>query len=362
MENTNTAITPKLLQEIYLCGRDLAASKVSAVFDGQISDLCIRTRYPKEVQTFIAACLSKRGELEAGAGERCLFIRDLEAWKKTCSTSRGNILIAHPELDFEGARNELLQLARNGNHSVVYALTNPRADIPEIIDLVEPSRYDLLEILKNNDYPPADAESLANRSNGNVYLLTQLLTGTTERRAWATGKEGYNLRLLALVGGWNDASDLDQSALNDLLDLPYKDWVKILYPLTREKEPPILLEGKVFRPISRYEVWQQLGHYLIDTDIERFADVAVKVLSSTEAVLDLPESERSAAFMHREGPAYSRVLRKGIAETLALLGGQGAALEYSPPGPAYAAERVVRSLLNQADWKTWASLSDVMPL
>jgi hypothetical protein len=362
MENTTTTITPKLLQEIYLCGRDLAVSKVNAVFDAQISELCIRTRYPKEVQAFIAACLSKRGELEAGAGQRCLFIRNHETWEKTCNTSQGNVLIAHPELDFEGSRNELLQLARKGAHSVIYALANPRADISEIIDLVEPSRYNLLEVLKNNDYPPADAESLANRSNGNVYLFTQLLTGTTERRAWATGKEGYDLRLLALVGGWNDASDLDKEALNDLLDLPYKDWVKALYPLTREKEPPILLEGKVFRPISRYEVWQQLGHYLTDTDIERFADVAVKVLSSTEDVLDLPENERSTAFMHREGPAYSKVLRKSIAETLTLLGGQGAALEYSPPGPAYTAERVVHSLLNQADWKIWASLSDVMPL
>jgi hypothetical protein len=362
METANPAMTPQLLQDALLLKRDTAIAKVNAVFDGQIQELCLRTRYPKEMNTFIAACLAQRGELEKGAGERCLFVRDRETWTKFCESSTGSILVAQPELDFESARNELLQPARVGHNAVIFALTNPRADMSEIVDLVEPSQHDVLELLKKHNYPPADAARIAKRSNGNIHLLTQLLSGTSERRKWATGSDGYNLRCLALIGGWNDGAERDQSALTELLGEPYEAWTQRLYPLTYEVEPPVLLEGKSFRPVSRYETWQQLGHYLTNADLERFRAAATKILSETEATLKLPKAERASAIFSDKQPTYSSALRKGIAETLALLGGQGKSLNCSPTLPAQTADQVIYSLLNEAEWQRWASLSDVMPL
>lgn len=355
-------MTPQLLQDALLLKRDHAIAKVNAVFDGQIQELCLRTRYPKEMTTFIAACLVQRGELERGAGERCLFVRDRETWIKLCGSSSSCILVAQPELDFESARNELLQLARVGHNAVIFALTTPRADLSEVADLFEPSQHEVLELLKRHNFSPADADRLAKRSNGNIHLLTQLLSGTSERKKWATGNDGYQLRCLALVGGWNDGSECDQSALSELLGQPYEGWIQRLYPLTHEVEPPVLLEGKAFRPVSRYETWQQLGHYLTDADLERFGTVAIRVLSESDATLELPKEERTTAIFHDKKPSYSPSLRKGIAETLALLGGQGKSLKCSPTLPAQTADHVVYSLLNKAQWNIWASLSDVMQL
>ena len=362
METANSTLTPQLLQDALLLKRDPAIAKVNAVFNGQIQELCLRTRYPKEMTAFIAACLSQRGELEKGAGERCLFVRDRESWTKLCGSSSNCILVAQPELDFESARNELLQQARGGHNAVIFALTDPRPDLPEVVDLIEPSRHEVLELLKKHNYPPADADRLAKRSNGNIHLLTQLLSGTSERRKWATGQDGYQIRCLALVGGWNDGSECDQLALSELLGQPYAGWVQRLYPLTHEMEPPVLLEGKAFRPVSRYETWQQLGHYLTDADLERFGTAATRVLSESDATLDLPKEERATASFRKQKPTCSPALRKGIAETLALLGGQGKSLKCSPTLPAQTADHVVYSLLGKAQWNIWASLSDVMPL
>lgn len=355
-------MTPQLLQDALLLQRDSAIAKVNALFNGQLPELCIRTRYPKEMTAFIAACLSQRGELDKGLGTRCFFVRDRESWKKLCASSTSCILVAQPELDFETARNELIQLARIGHNAVIYALTSPRPDLSEVVDLNEPNKNDVQELLRKHNYPPADAERLSTRSNGNIYLLTQLLSGTSERKKWATGNDGYHIRCLSLVGGWNDGSECDQSALSELLGQSYEGWVQRLYPLTREVEPPILLDGKVFRPVSRYETWQQLGHYLTDTDLERFEAVAKRVLSECDPILDLPKEERSTAIFQKKRPACSPALRKGIAETLALLGGQGKSLTCSPTLPAQTADHVVYSLLNKAHWNMWASLSDVIPL
>ena len=222
METANPTITPQLLQDALLLKRDPAIAKVNAVFDGQIQELCLRTRYPKEMTAFIAACLAQRGELEKGVGERCFFVRDRESWTQLCGSSSSCILVAQPELDFESARNELLQQARVGHNAVIFALTNPRADLAEVVDLIEPSQHEVRELLKKHNYPPADADRLATRSNGNIYFLTQLLSGTSERRKWATGDDGYQIRCLALVGGWNDRSEGDQSALSELLGQPYE--------------------------------------------------------------------------------------------------------------------------------------------
>ena len=362
METFHAVITPQLLQDALLLKREMVVKKLDLMFDGKVMELCLRTRYPKEVAIFVTACLAQRGELEHGAGERCLFVRDKETWTKLCGTTNDGILVALPELDVEGDRSELLRLARAGNNSVIYALTNPRADLADVVDLIEPSQYDVQELLRKHSFPPSEVARLAMQSNGNIHLLTQLLSDTSERRKWATGDQGYQLRCLALLGGWREGFESDQSALSELLGTPYEVWVQNLYPFTRGVEPPVLLEGKAFRPVSRYETWQQLGHYLMDADLERFSTAAKRILSENDTTLDIPKEERATAIFHDKTPAYSAALRKGIAETLALLGGQGRNLTCSPTLPAQTADHVVYSLLNNAEWKTWASLSDVMPL
>src|SRR5262249_2169539 len=143
--------------------------------------------------------------------------------------------------------------------------------------------------------------------------------------------------------GWNDASELDRAALTRVVGEPYETWVQRIYPLTKKAEPPVLLDGKFFRPVSRYEAWQQLGHYLTDADLKRFEGVATDILSETSPELDLPKGERDLASFRQQRPTYSSALRKGIAETLALLGAQGNTLPCTANLAAAIADRVVSS-------------------
>jgi hypothetical protein len=363
METTIRALNPMLLQDIFLLKRERAVAKVNAVFDGVIKELCLRTRYPRQVAGFISACLAQRGELESGAGARSFFIRDRATWQTLCDLEHGTnrILIADPELDFDAARSELLPAARACEHAVIYSLANPRPDSPEVVTLNEPTEFDVRELLRKHQFPSARADQLAKRSNGNIYLLTRLLTGTSDRPDWASGDAGYYFRCLALIGGWSDSSDLDRSALTEILGEPYETWVQRLYPITKREEPPVLLDGTSFRPISRYDTWQQLGSFLTDSDLHRFERVAEKVLGELSAELDLPKAERQLAIFRSKRETYSTAFREGIAETLALLGGQGKTLPCSPNLASNVAIRVVSSLLGDGDWKRWASTSSVMP-
>lgn len=352
------------MQELFLLGRANAVQSMQLVLDGECDELCFRTRYPKELSTFVAACLRERNELKTGAGERCLFVENRETWQRLCETEApGRILVAHPAIDFEADRTELLNEARLREHSVVYALANPRPDIPRVTELPQPRKHEVEELLLKYDFGPAEASGLAARSNGNVYLLANLLAGTTERRPWATGELGYQLRILALLGGWIDGFKPDQSAIMNLAGEPYESWIARVYPLTRQEEPPVFMDGEHVRPASRYESWQQLAHYLTDIDLRRFGETALSILREIEPRLDLPKEQRQyASFRPATREICSPMLRRGVAETLALLAAQNEPLQTTAGRALHVVESVVHQLLHDADWKQWASLDDNMPL
>src|SRR5436190_100817 len=98
METTIPKLSTHLLQDIFLLKRDPAVAKLNSVFDGTTKELCLRTRYPKQVAGFISACLAQRNELESGAGARYFFVRDRPVWQTLCSPEHDSnqILVADP--------------------------------------------------------------------------------------------------------------------------------------------------------------------------------------------------------------------------------------------------------------------------
>jgi hypothetical protein len=364
MDTASQRLDPALAQDLFLLGRDAAIAAVNRVFSGEYDELCLRTRFPRELDSFIGAILRQRNELETGIGQLCLFVDDRDTWVRLCETEPARrILIAGPELDFEVHRTELMQAARMRKHGAIYAATTPRPDVPHIADLNQPQTYQVQEILVKHRYSEAEAAQFAQRSNGNVYLLAKLLTHTAERRKWSNVEIGYQLRHLALLGGWNEQSIEDCAAISEITDEPYDGWSKILHPLTIDQEPPVLAEGSVFRPVARYETWQQLSPYLRDADLMRFQKLATKVLGQIDPRLDLPSDRRSFAILPLDAPRITTGLfRKGLAESLALLAGQKHALKTSAGAAEHVADSVVSDLLDTADWKRWATLSRNMPL
>ena len=91
--------------------------------------------------------------------------------------------------------------------------------------------------------------------------------------------------------------------------------------------------------------------------------MALRILGEKDPQFELPKDERFAASMHGKVLNHSRSIREGVVESLALLGAKGNALSSTSQGRAEGTARlVVRKLLYNADWLTWASLNNEMPL
>lgn len=114
---------------------------------------------------------------------------------------------------------------------------------------------------------------------------------------------------------------------------------------------------------DRLTLWESVGPLLRDDLLDNFAKLAVQVLPEIDPKLELETDQRFAAELFGRKRTYSKRIRKGVAETLALLGAKSEALKTCTIGkPESVAYNVVNKLLRESCPACWASLNDILPL
>lgn len=141
------------------------------------------------------------------------------------------------------------------------------------------------------------------------------------------------------------------------------NWRQELQGLSLQESPPVKQANDMWRVVDRGIAWEAAGRRIFDEHLERFQSVAITVLGEKDPKFELPPEERAYAVINGNRMEYSSALRKGIAETLALLGSRPQPLTSCSDGkPGSVACLVVRGLLRSGDPEMWASLNDVLPL
>ena len=141
------------------------------------------------------------------------------------------------------------------------------------------------------------------------------------------------------------------------------EWVDALKEVALRPESPLKQKDGKWEVSERKDTWKTIGPRITDAQLDKLKAVAVEVLTERDPQFDLDPSERYAAAIHGKELKHSRSIRKGLAETLALLGSDPSALTMATLGrPEAVANVAVREILADADWLRWASLSDVLPI
>jgi len=163
-----------------------------------------------------------------------------------------------------------------------------------------------------------------------------------------------------------DKFEVDKKIVEKLSNKKYADWVlKIRKSLQKDGSPLNFKSGiwTVGETVEkRKAIWQSLGTMLFDEHLDRFGQIVVDVLKEPDPKFELPAKDRYLANIHGKNLKHSSVLRKGLAESLALLGAYPEALKYCSSGKAEAiAITSVREIFKDADWILWGSLNDLLP-
>lgn len=357
---------PPLTPDVFLANRENARAKLEGLFTDTTVPLRLDTRYPDDVVDFVCACIAALDdERRVEVTGKCLVISGADAWNAIAVRgSESHILIANSPLDLSGgAGTRLIQLARRAGHAIIFGGTPGGIPDPARVSLPPPRIDQIQEALEKAGYGRERARSLAQKSGGNLGPLLRCIQNLPFMPEWAEGSVAAELAVAALLGSWSEESDADRAVVEVLLGNPYGEWIGKVREVALRPGTPLAHTDGAWKFAARYEGWLALGPQLFDEHLNRLQAAATSVLQEIDPQFDLPTKERLTARIYGKDFAYSRLLRNGLAESLALLGSYPEALTsctLSKVGRT--AALAVRAILARADWVRWASLDDVLPL
>jgi hypothetical protein len=356
---------PPLTPDVFLANRDAACMKLKEVFDGTILQLKLDTRFPEQVADFVSAYVAAiEDDTRVDDISRCLVISGVDGWNAITNLQQPHILVANFDIDgADSAGTILLQKAQRARHAVIYGGMPGGIPHPNRVSIPNPKSYQIEMALKKAGYNEERARTLAQKSNGNLSVLLRCLQNRSLKPEWAQGTNAAELAIAELLGAWSEKSDADKAVIEELSGKSYGKWIGEMREIEHRQGTPLIHRNGVWKFVMRYEGWYNLGPRLFDEHLDRFKDIAVKVLCERDPKFDLPPDDRFAAIIHGKVLAHSSSLRNGLADSLALLGSHPQALTSCSIGKAkMIAQLAVREILIDADWVLWASLNNLLPL
>lgn len=144
--------------------------------------------------------------------------------------------------------------------------------------------------------------------------------------------------------------------------MDYKNWLNDLREYQQASQSPIKLKNGIWNVNDRVNLWLNLADEVYDDYLIRFSEVAIEVLSEVNPEFDIASEDRYSAFLYDKRLKYSEELRKGLAETVTLIGVYKDNLVNCSVGERdFLAIKILRALFRDTDWKLWGSLNSLIP-
>jgi hypothetical protein len=373
---TEPAVPPALL----LAGRAKDREHLLDVVGSTATDHVIATRTEDEAIGFVAAILlvdpettsaddDDRTEDERAADaaadasrreallERAIVVHDTNAWRWLASHHDSLILIpsatCEPTIDAAVAA---------GHHVLLPRVARPGDD-----SLAKLDRGEARAAWERAGVPFDVADELARAARRSLTSLRRRRgrAGHLRRPDWASGTDSTLLGPLLLAGAWDTGFAGDASVVLELSDRQtLRTLDRDLLAIASQVDPPVLQRGDGWEFLDPVDAWDQVGGVITAHDLELFAERAVEVLTYRNPNLDMSTAERLTADLNGTLPApkYSGTLRRGFAETIAVLGAVrgDTVLPGGRTGGEWAVS-IVHELVHGASASRWRELADLLP-
>ncbi|WP_460461111.1 hypothetical protein [Angustibacter peucedani] len=349
--------------QIVLSGRSAAVAFLEKFLSSGDAVTTIASNSIDEVCAFVAAVAVHADSV--GVSQmlaRLAFVDDPATWRRLTGSSQPLVLVP---LDPTFAS----ELPPENPHSIVVPVAaSPAADLV----LPPLNNAEVSEALREAGVSDRErAESLGRLARRSLTGLRRHLAtnAALHRPAWAENSPPRYIRAAVLANSWLDQVEADRRILEALSGVEYEEIREALAVVAASHavDPLLMRTGDIWHLVSSLDAWTLLVSELTDDDIKRFEQVVLRVLCERDPALDLGENARWQASIQGKRRAHSNELRRGLAESLALLGmlGEDLTLAQAQTGTNWA-NYLVRRVLEWAGADTtgqsWCSLADVLPL
>lgn len=366
LETSMTGAPPPLPPDLFLENRRDKLSSIEDLCNKKINQLEIKSRFSRQGLYFFAAYVaSLKPERSAEIFGKSLVVSDQNAWRQAANLKDSHLLVVDLDSELHADRfRELLDISVKRNHSILHF--GYPGGVPSLfsIEIANPKPHHIERVLVEAKYRGGRARAIAFKSDGNLSTALRLIQELSTQPLWREYSQASDLRIAELLGSWDSNNENDRAIAEEMSGKEYGEWIGRMNELLTVPDTPLAQHNGLWKVTSRYEAWTALGALVTYSDLEKFKTCAVKILREVDPMFELPAVDRFAAQLHGKVPSYSYLLRQGVTETLALLGAQPQALSSScsPDRARGIASSAVRSILDQADWKLWGSLNNLLSL
>lgn len=353
--------TPNLTPSLIVGGRFEAATKLNEWSSGPPAALVVRSDSSTDALMFVAASLQLDRERSAAVLEKAVVVRERESWRVMSSSRSPSLLLPlFEDPDVAGA-------VRNG-HRVLTPTGPDEVAAGDVLELPRVRREAAKAALVEAGVADDQAEILGQLARLGLGPLYRRLAISSRRQLprWASGENARDLLPVLLAGGWDSASEGDRTAMADLAGKSYGEIAAMAARWATSSDPPLRRDGSTWLLVSKEDVWSLLASQLTADDLVRFEAVALDVVGAPDPATELPPDQRWMAAVKGKSRAHTPVLRSGLADTIALLGGHATAtiLADGRTGAMWA-QQIVWRLLQAANGEpsgaAWLSLADDLP-
>lgn len=339
---------PPLAGELFKTQIDSARERVKA-FLAKPSEqpLVIAADSTEEALAFLAQLFSvDTNDFPATrTRDRIVVFRDPGILPKLAAGSSGFIAVAFNR----EVERELAPYVRK-IHSIVVCPRNATNASPDIT--LQPLSFQPFETgLQAMGFERDKMDRLARESGRSLTVLRRILSKIDAIRIpeWAADSNtAARLVPFFFAGAWNADNQSDRIILEFLFEKRADQLEKDVQELSRLNDAPVWWEGTHRGVISKISLLFAVYGCVTKADVDRFFEVARRVLSEKDPALDLPDNDKWTAGMYGKTREISSALRSGICETLVLLAVHGDALLQSRLAVNFGARaaKLVKDLLS----------------
>jgi hypothetical protein len=348
--------------EFILSGRQDNEQLIQNWIEKPLQPLVLQADTKEEALLVFSASIQKLNEnIRDLVCNRTLIIYDQTSWRRIASSENPLILI--PMFDDNGSYS----LALDNKHQIMIPRGRSDQVSKDAIRISRLSSSEAKNCLVNNKFSEEIAQELATLAHRSFKSFIREVAIIPEEHTpdWAQPQNARALLPFLLVGQWDVTKEGDKRTLERLANLSYDEINTVVMRWMNEDDPPLKMVGNICNFVSKRDGWLFLSRYSSIDDFQRFTEITIEILSSPNPVFDLPIENRWAPSIYGSLPQYSDAIRRGIADTLALIGALSinSQLSISLDLQIFLST-IVTKILEKAngDWRIWASLSNVLPL
>ncbi len=198
---------------------------------------------------------------------------------------------------------------------------------PDIV--LEPIKYDsFYNALKEDGFTNNEIQSLADSTGRSLTVLRRRFSGT--QPSWTRDLRLSSILIpFAFLGTWNQKDENEVELLAQLANLPKDTLEKHFTTLLNLNDSPVWARGQYRGVKSKLDSLFCIANMVTESDLERFMQIAKKILNEDDPSVDLLGEELIFASISGKTRIYSEKVRENIADTIVLLAVHGKTLFHS---------------------------------